>query len=290
MPSRRAQTEGIQAGSGERIGGGPTIEPQQHQGWLPTAQVPVPAPSPATTQPASVARGRPSEPPPPYSATSRRSLLKTVGVAAAAAASGAALFDVQNARAAGTSSLNAGPLSSRPSAGNPGSFYLAIDVGPAPGTLYEDNGSVWLAIGGNAELGYAELTGGNFGTSSSSPVDVSGLTLSFVSGDRPFIVEATLPMLCYVPSGVPGPNSYALATLLESFNFGPFVAIQTAFAIGQPASQTQAAIPCMLTRRRSLTRGAQVGYKIQLQSGSDGRTCFVLGATFGYATLAARQV
>ncbi|GAA0260672.1 hypothetical protein [Rhodanobacter caeni] len=78
-----------------------------------------------------------------------------------------------------------GTYASRPSAGSAqGVVYYATDVQEA----YRSDGSTWsiLPIGG-IELGYAEITS-QFNTTSTTAVDVTGLTVTCVVGERPVIV------------------------------------------------------------------------------------------------------
>lgn len=97
-------------------------------------------------------------------------------------------------RGGGGSAGGSGPVSgslgtygSRPSAATAGTgaVYYATDVQEG----YISDGSVWTVIpSGGTELGYAEITS-PFATSSSSYVDVTGLSLTVMVGERPVDLE-----------------------------------------------------------------------------------------------------
>jgi hypothetical protein len=87
----------------------------------------------------------------------------------------------------GGSSVAYGTYASRPSAASAGvdALYFATDVQEG----YISTGSVWTVIPcGGTELGYAEITS-PFSTSSGSYVDVTGLSLSLMVGERPVMIE-----------------------------------------------------------------------------------------------------
>lgn len=76
-----------------------------------------------------------------------------------------------------------GTYAQRPTASSvpDGTIYYATNVPEA----YRSQGSTWYNVGaGGNELGYAQ-TIAMFSTTSSSPVDVTGLTTTFVVGERP---------------------------------------------------------------------------------------------------------
>lgn len=78
-----------------------------------------------------------------------------------------------------------GLYSARPSAsGIVGAIYYASDVQEA----YRSDGTSWILLPvGGMELGYAEITS-TFTTTSVTAVDVTGLTVTCVVGERPTIV------------------------------------------------------------------------------------------------------
>ena len=78
-----------------------------------------------------------------------------------------------------------GLYSARPAAGTvPAGFvYYATNVQET----YRSTGVVWTVVGtGGNELGYAEISGGSMTTTTSTTgVDIPGLTVSFTAGERP---------------------------------------------------------------------------------------------------------
>ncbi|WP_030147673.1 hypothetical protein [Mycetocola saprophilus] len=66
---------------------------------------------------------------------------------------------------------------------------------------YRSDGSVWSVVGaGGNELGYAQLTS-QFNTASTTPVDVPGLTVTFVVGERPIMLRLDADMASQGPNG-----------------------------------------------------------------------------------------
>jgi hypothetical protein len=78
-----------------------------------------------------------------------------------------------------------GLYAARPAAAAaPNTVYYATDVSEA----YFSNGATWTVIPcGGTELGYAEITAG-FSTASSTPVDITGLTVTCKVGERPVVI------------------------------------------------------------------------------------------------------
>lgn len=87
----------------------------------------------------------------------------------------------------GFARVTKGLYAARPSAATlrAGNVYVATDVG---NETYLSDGSTFTIIGGGGtELGYAELTT-NFTTTSTSPVDITGLSLSLKLPERPVVM------------------------------------------------------------------------------------------------------
>lgn len=81
-----------------------------------------------------------------------------------------------------------GLYSARPTAASlmAGSFYYATDVKEQ----YQSNGVSWVVQGsGGQELGYASAAAGPFSTTSTTYVDVTGVTTTFVVGERPVEIK-----------------------------------------------------------------------------------------------------
>ncbi len=99
---------------------------------------------------------------------------------------GESLLGSGNITVAAGSSNSTGLYSARPSAATAGAgwIYYATDTQET----YRSNGSTWVVVGGRSELGYAELTS-SFSTSSTTFVDVTGMTFTAVAGERPLILE-----------------------------------------------------------------------------------------------------
>lgn len=81
-----------------------------------------------------------------------------------------------------------GLYSARPAPGTvpAGTVYYAINVQET----YRSTGAAWAVVGtGGNELGYAEISGGSMtSTTSTTGVDIAGLTVSFTAGERPVAV------------------------------------------------------------------------------------------------------
>jgi hypothetical protein len=100
----------------------------------------------------------------------------------------------------GTSQL--GTFAARPAANtvSAGTIYYATNVAEQ----YRSNGTIWQVVGsGGNELAYAEL-GTNFTTASTSKVDVTGLTVTFVAGERPIEARVTALVQAEAAGGRPG--------------------------------------------------------------------------------------
>ncbi|WP_156027404.1 hypothetical protein [Mycetocola saprophilus] len=93
-----------------------------------------------------------------------------------------------------------GKYSARPAANTvpAATMYYATDVPEA----YRSDGSVWSVVGaGGNELGYAQITS-MFSTTSTTPVDVPGLTVTFVVGERPIMLRLDTDMASQGPNGI----------------------------------------------------------------------------------------
>ena len=90
--------------------------------------------------------------------------------------------------------IRAGTYATRPAANTvpAGTRFYATDVQEE----YRSNGSAWAVIGsGGNELAYAQITA-EFASSTASAVDVPGLSVSWVAGERPVYLEFSGLMRC----------------------------------------------------------------------------------------------
>jgi len=108
-----------------------------------------------------------------------------------------------------------GLLTARPAAAssNSGLFYFATDDNG--GTMYRSDSSSWTKVSAavsdasGKELGRV-TTATNFSTSSTAPVDYTGLSVTVTVGSRPILVHACLPFV-----QVTGAAGYIQARILE---------------------------------------------------------------------------
>lgn len=87
----------------------------------------------------------------------------------------------------GFARITKGLYAARPSAATlgAGNIYVATDVG---NEMYLSDGSTYTVVGGGGtELGYAEITT-NFTTTSTSAVDITGLSLTLKFPERPVVM------------------------------------------------------------------------------------------------------
>lgn len=151
-------------------------------------------------------------------------------------------------------SIQTGSHASRPSASDaPGVLYYATDVQES----YLSDGSAWNLFGGaGSELGYAEITVEE-NTSSSSLVDVPGLSVTFVAGERPV-------MLCY--GGAIKNNTTGAFARLQAIADGFATSNITVPGTGSYLTQTRE------TRITGLTPGSTYIFKLQFQAIAGGTT------------------
>jgi hypothetical protein len=121
-----------------------------------------------------------------------------------------------------------GTYAARPAAASlPGQGYFATDVQE----LYNSDGTVWRVMpSGGSELGYAQM-GSVFFTSSTTLVDVPGLSVSCRVGERPIVVGfgglmatsgdfARLYLLCdgVKVANILSPNAVGKAGAVDQYN------------------------------------------------------------------------
>jgi len=84
-----------------------------------------------------------------------------------------------------TSAISYGTYAARPAASAaPNTVYFATNVGET----YISNGTTWTLLpAGGSELGYAEITS-TFSTASTTAVDIAGLSVTVVVGERPIVM------------------------------------------------------------------------------------------------------
>lgn len=164
----------------------------------------------------------------------------------------------------GSSSVSSGLYSARPTAATAGAnaVYYATDVQEG----YISNGSSWTVIpSGGTELAYAEITT-SFTTTSTSPVDVTGLSVSCAVGERP----VNLVFSGAIGNTVTG----AYARLFMVAN-----GVSRVFAGGPSAVANEFRSYHRSYRVSGLTPGTVYTFKVQLASVAGGGTSSVYGDT-----------
>lgn len=107
-------------------------------------------------------------------------------------------FGIPEGLPGGPPSLS-GTLAARPAADSvpTSTLYFVTDVPE----IHRSNGTAWQVVGGGNEVGYAQSTTA-FNTTSTSAVDVTGLTVTFVAGNRPLRIDFNAEMRCSSATGI----------------------------------------------------------------------------------------
>lgn len=79
-----------------------------------------------------------------------------------------------------------GTYATRPAANSvaPGTLYYASDVLES----YRSDGALWKVVGAGSEIGYAQTTGNTDTDGTTNAIDVPGLSITFIAGERPIKV------------------------------------------------------------------------------------------------------
>lgn len=165
---------------------------------------------------------------------------------------------------AGKAPLNlSGEYAARPAANTvpDGTVFYAINVPEA----YRSNGVTWQVIGsGGNEIGYAERLS-NFTGSATSRMDVPGVAITFVAGERPIEIE----MFADVGSNTASTSSGSIPRVFAVLNNDDILYMGHYIAPVAGAAQTYATHNAK-RRLTGLTPGE--GYTVKMQIGAQAGT------------------